>query len=106
MLITPFASIVGVAKAAFPVFPVGLLMKDRYDSERYAERVTAPVLMLVAEHDEVIPRWSSDRLASLLDPARLQVEVVGGTDHNTIHFSPHFEAALSGFLGGAGSIGS
>jgi hypothetical protein len=99
LLITPFASITGVAQAALPFFPVSLLLKDRFDSESYASQVTAPVLMLIAEHDKVIPRWSSDRLAEALNPERLTVEVVLGTGHNTIHLAPHFETALAGFLG-------
>ncbi len=56
ILITPYDSIENVAKTHFPIFPVGLILSDRYDSASRVKDVTAKTLILIAENDSVIPR--------------------------------------------------
>ena len=62
VLITPFDSILNIAKKAYPVFPVGRLLKDKYRSIEYAPDIKIPVLVILAGRDRVIPADSSHRL--------------------------------------------
>lgn len=98
VLITPYASLAGVAQAAYPLFPVSLLLRDRYDSISRADRIAAPTLLLIAARDEIIPRWSSDQLAAAIDPALVSVIVIDGASHNTIQNYERYAAALEEFL--------
>ena len=43
-----------------------------------------PTLVIVAEHDEVIPRRRTDALIETLDMDNLEVVVLGGAGHNNL----------------------
>lgn len=87
VLVTAFDSLVNVARDYFRWLPVGLLMRDRYDSARWAPRVSAPVLVVIAGEDEIIPRERSDELAATFAPGQARVVVVPGVGHNTLDLS-------------------
>lgn len=55
ILDAPYTSIVDVAAKAYPYLPVRGFIFDRYDSMRYLSSITAPILVLHGEDDEVIP---------------------------------------------------
>jgi fermentation-respiration switch protein FrsA (DUF1100 family) len=55
VLDAPYTSIVDVAALAYPYLPVRPFMLDRYESLRHLPRVTAPLLVLHGEEDQVIP---------------------------------------------------
>lgn len=54
VLVTPFDSILRVAQARFPIFPLSVLLMDQFDSASRAHQVTADVLIVIAENDEII----------------------------------------------------
>ncbi len=84
VLVTPYDSIVGVAAAQYPLFPVALLMQDRYESFRYAPRVRAPTQVIIAGADEVIPRWSTERLLARFRPGVARATVIAHAGHNDV----------------------
>jgi pimeloyl-ACP methyl ester carboxylesterase len=94
VLVTPCDSILGLAEQQFPWFPVRWLLKDKYESWRYAERIDVPTLVLAAEHDELIPAWSTQRLMSRFKPGVASMRVIAGVGHNTISASPAYIRAL------------
>lgn len=98
ILTTPYDSMVRVAQHYYPFFPVKLLLRDRFDSLEKAGRIGVPALLLIAEHDEVIPRQNSERLLAALTPQTTQFEIIRGTDHNTIDLSPSYQKAIRTFL--------
>jgi hypothetical protein len=55
ILVTPFDSLLNVARAHYPIFPVGLLLKHRFDSAALAPGISTPALFLTASHDQVVP---------------------------------------------------
>ncbi len=55
ILDAPYTSIVDVAAGAYPYFPVRWFLFDRYETLRYLPSVTAPLLVIHGEDDEVIP---------------------------------------------------
>jgi pimeloyl-ACP methyl ester carboxylesterase len=98
VLVTPFDSMVRLAKTYYPFVPVNLLLKDRYDSVSRAAELEAEILVIIAEHDEVIPRQSSEALVRALPAERTQVDIVPGSGHNTIGSFPQYEKLLQAFL--------
>ena len=96
VLITPFDSILNVAKRVVPFLPVSLLLLDKYESWRYADQITVPTLILVAERDEVIPRASTEALYRAFTPGVAEWTVIAGAGHNDISAFPDFVAALRG----------
>lgn len=84
VLVTPYDSIGAVAAHHFRWLPVRLLLRERYDSASYAPKVSAPTTILVAEHDEVIPRASSEALCRAFRPGLATFQVAPGVGHNDI----------------------
>lgn len=84
VLVTPYDSMAEVAGHHYPWLPVRLLLRDRYESALYAAQVNAPTAILVAEHDAVIPRASSEALQRAFRPGLATLRVVPGVGHNDI----------------------
>jgi len=97
-LVTPYDSLVGVARAHFGWLPVGLLMLDRFDSVGRAKLVSAETLVVIASADEVVPRASSDALVAAFQPTP-HVIVLNGAGHNGIDLDPQYFDGLARFLG-------
>lgn len=98
ILVTPFDSMTRLASSYYPFVPVSLLLKDKFESISRAAGIDIPMLALIAEQDEVIPRRNSDRLVSAFDPALTSVQVVSGTNHNTIETNPMYHTAIKSFI--------
>lgn len=101
VLITPYDSIERLAKRNFPLFPVGQLLQDKYDSVSRAPGIRVPTLVFVAEHDEVIPRTHTEALVAALrlaPQASVKVEVLADTTHNSIGASARYWRLLQEFL--------
>ena len=98
VLVTPFDSIADVAADHFPWLPVRLLMRDRYDSLRRIAAVRSPMLVVVAEHDEVVFRARSDALIAAIPPPLRHTLLVPGATHNDVSFYPLYFQSLREFL--------
>ena len=94
VLIAPFESILAIAKRVAPFLPMGLLLSDRYESWRYAPRVTCPTLILAASHDELVPMRDTQKLADAFQPGVVTVRVIDGADHNSVSDAAEFWEAL------------
>ncbi|MHC5349898.1 alpha/beta hydrolase [Metapseudomonas furukawaii] len=90
VLVTPYDSILDLARRSFPLFPVSWMLRDRYESWRYAPAIEVPTLLLVAGRDEVIPRWSSDRLVGRFRPGVAREVVIPRAGHNDIGAFPEY----------------
>ncbi len=84
VLVTPYGSILGVAEKQFSWLPIKFLLKDRFESTLYAPRIQANTVVLIAQSDSVIPRWSTDELVNALPKSLVSIAVLEGTDHNSI----------------------
>jgi uncharacterized protein len=95
VLVTPYDSLVTIAASQFRYFPLTWLMLDKFESWRYAPKVTAPTTVIAAENDEVIPFASTEALFKQLPQSRAGLTVISGVGHNTISESPEYIPALS-----------
>jgi pimeloyl-ACP methyl ester carboxylesterase len=73
VLISPFTSMVDIARRIVPVLPASLVVRDRFDSAEKAAKVALPALIIHGSDDELIPLDMGKRLAGLLPNARLLV---------------------------------
>jgi pimeloyl-ACP methyl ester carboxylesterase len=89
VLVTPYDSMVGIASGQYPYFPVSLILRDRYESWRYAPRVRAPTRIIVADADEVIPRASSEALLQRFAPGIARMDVLPG-NHSSVTTDPRY----------------
>jgi pimeloyl-ACP methyl ester carboxylesterase len=96
VLVAPFDSLVEVAKRHYPFLPVQWLLKHRFDSMSLAPRVKAPLLCLVATHDDIVPAAHAERLyEAWAGPKKLTVLTAG---HNSIDGHPDYWPSIRAFL--------
>ena len=103
VLVTPYDSIQNVARRSFPIFPISLLLRDKFDSARRAGDLAVPTLLLLAEHDEIIPRASSERLRRSFRETEPETVIIPGATHNSISASPAYWSSIRDFLGRSGT---
>ena len=97
ILITPFASIASVAAHRYPLVPVELLLRDRFDSRRVAPRLGVPSLIVAAGRDEVIPVQQARELAGSFRPGLVRyVEVPEALHNSPLLESPALRPLLRG----------
>jgi pimeloyl-ACP methyl ester carboxylesterase len=94
-LITPFDSLADAAAAQYPIFPVRVLLRDRFDSWQYAPKVAAPTQIIVAAEDEIVPRSSSNRLRTRFTNTNVSYVVIPHAGHNTVQDSPVYWSLVS-----------
>lgn len=103
VLESPFTSIRAMARRTFPVPPAWLLVKSRFDSLSKMRGITAPLLVVHPENDEVVPiamGWEVHEAAG----GSKRFFVAEGALHNDQHLAdgdPYF-AALRDFLASVG----
>lgn len=98
ILLTPYDSIENVAKSHFPLFPISLLLKDKFDSASRVKDVTAQTLILVADNDQTIPRESTDNLIRRFPTEKVTVKILKNTTHDSITSGSEYTDLISEFL--------
>lgn len=98
VLVTPYDSIENVAKTHYPVFPISLLLQDKFDSASRAHNISSRTLIILADNDQVIPRSNSESLIKRFPDENIVVKVIQGTDHNTIALSSEYLRLLGEFF--------
>lgn len=83
VLVTPYSSIEDVAKSKFPWLPVGLMLRDKFDSKTYLPKYSGPVSIIIAGADEVVGADSGRTLARASLSRELQILELPGAGHNT-----------------------
>jgi pimeloyl-ACP methyl ester carboxylesterase len=94
VLVTPFDSLRELAARQFPYFPVRWMLRDTYESWRYAPNITAPTLIIAAQHDDIIPRASTERLLAQFRQGVASMEIVEKAGHNSISGQPAYGLLL------------
>ena len=82
VLITPYENMIDVAFEKYPFVPIGLLIKHPFESDKYAQTITTPVLSLISKNDEVIPKHHAYHLMKAWKGKTSVLEV--DEDHNSI----------------------
>jgi len=96
LLDAAFASLTDVAAERHPALPVRLVLPDRFRSDRRIAAVGAPVLLLHAEDDEIVPAHHGARLFALAAEPKQRIAVTG-TRHRVLD-DPRVTEALAAWF--------
>lgn len=93
VLITPFDSIENIAKSKYPIFPVSLLLKYKFNEAEFISKTNVPVAVIALKHDDVIPQ---NALKNLLKHVKNLKKVVflDGVKHGFIYEHPKIVEVL------------
>jgi hypothetical protein len=83
VLESPFSSALDVAAGSYWFVPVRLLMKDQFRSDLRIGKVTAPVLVLHGDRDNVVPFALGERLYGMINAPKRFVRLAGA-GHNDL----------------------
>ncbi len=81
ILETPFISIREMARAAFPLLPIGPLLRTRYDAVEKIAKLRAPLLVLHGDRDEVVPHEHGKKVFEAA-PGTKEFYTIRGAHHN------------------------
>lgn len=81
LLITPWDRLSSVAAFHYPWLPVTWLLRDRYDSAAHMANFGRPIVVVVAERDDIVPARFGTRLYDALSEPRRLI-VLPGAGHN------------------------
>ena len=62
ILESPFTSMIDAAKDKYPIFPIKLLLKDRYENNKKIKNLISPILIMHGEKDKIVPFWMGKKL--------------------------------------------
>jgi pimeloyl-ACP methyl ester carboxylesterase len=97
VLLAPYTSIPAVAQHWVPFLPMGLIMRDKFDTQSKASKIDLPVLVAHGDADEVVPFDMGETVAHTFPKGRL-VTVPGA--HHTDMFAKdeHLMQKIINFL--------
>lgn len=81
VLITPWNTLLAVARDHYPYLPVGWFMKDRYDNAENLKSFPKRIAVVGAQRDEIVPVRHAQELFSGL-PKDKKIWIVPGAGHN------------------------
>jgi alpha/beta superfamily hydrolase len=82
-LVTPYDSMLEVAKRRFPLVPLSLLLRHQFNSLAHSKEVAAKTQALLAETDDVVLPERSNKLIAAW-PTPISVQTVAGSNHSNI----------------------
>lgn len=97
ILVSPYDSLVAVARRHYPVLPISLMLRHRFESLARAPQIDTPLLCLVAAQDRVIPASHSRALFEAWRGRKTWREVPGA-DHDGIAGETEYWSAIAEFL--------
>ena len=99
LLVTPFDSIEAVASARYPIFPVGLLLRHKFNTVSETARIRAPALIIAAGADRVVPVRHAEALAgNWRGSGEIANTLLPDAGHNDITFSEDYWQIISAFI--------
>ena len=105
VLESTFTSVRAIARRTLPIYPVGLLLRHPFDSDRIAPRITVPTLVLHSRGDAMIPFEAGRQVAAHIPGARFVP--LQGNNHVLLEHEPawpHFLQEVRTFLASIGNF--
>jgi acetyl esterase/lipase len=98
VLITPYDSLLALARRRFRFTPLSLLLRHKFKSVEYAKTNMQPCLALLAEHDDVVPEEHTHRLMACWAGAKKLIRIPS-TTHLNIPYQAATLTAVATWLG-------
>lgn len=106
ILVTPYDSLLNIAQARFPIYPMSILLWDRFDSQAYVrdcvKNIKSGIMIVMVKNDSIIPNINTQRLISKFEEEKnklpLVFKIMTGLGHNTLSDSSEYYGWLKEFL--------
>ena len=92
ILVAPFDSMLNIAKRQYPIYPVGLLLREDYDNIKSLKGYKGKITIIHGSKDGIVPISMARNLFDRLDTDKKSFIEVEGAGHNDIY---DFKQAIS-----------
>ncbi len=100
ILVTPFDSVRAVAARRYPIFPTGALLRHDFDNIAESARIRAPVLIIGAGRDGIVPIAHTNALAASWGGTNEMANaVLPDATHNDVSWHDDYWQMLDAFVG-------
>ena len=72
ILEAPFTSMIDIGKKHYPLFPVKLLLKDKYVSKDKIKNIKSPVLVMHGKEDKIVPFYMGKKIYDLANEPKFK----------------------------------
>ena len=103
-LITPYDSLVAVAKDSYPWLPVGLLMKHRFPSVDFLRDSQTPIAIIAADQDVVVRPTRTDQLRAAINNLVFD-KTIKGAGHVDLYDLQAYDEAIDDALAALNQAG-
>ncbi len=93
LMVTPFDSLEALARHHYPWAPVGALLLNHIDTADYLRSVDAPVAIITAQNDTIVPAARSAPVRAAAKRLVHSTEIQGA-GHNDLYDRPEFAEAM------------
>ncbi|NEW61593.1 alpha/beta hydrolase [Sulfurovum sp. bin170] len=99
VLVTPFDSIESIAQEQFPLYPMGIILKDKYRSiDRVPDIQAHKILIVMGGEDKIIPNKYSQKLYDAFVSSKVEALYLDGRGHNDIHLDKGYFEGIKDFM--------
>jgi fermentation-respiration switch protein FrsA (DUF1100 family) len=98
ILESTFTSVPDIAAKLYPYLPVRLLLRFKYDTAGYLDKVSCPVLIVHSREDEIMPFGHGQRLFERAMEPKKFLEISGSHNEGFITSGKRYEEGLNAFI--------
>jgi len=96
ILESPFTSMVAAGKSKYPIFPIKLLLKDKYESDKKIKNIISPILVMHGEDDQIVPFWMGKKIYEIANQPKYSYFTK--YDDHMMEFDENLVLALKTFI--------
>ncbi|MBN2768237.1 MAG: alpha/beta hydrolase [Campylobacterales bacterium] len=98
VLITPFDSVQNVTQDLFSLYPMSIILKDKYDSVGRVKEIHSKTLIIAAQKDQMIQSERTKALVDAFPSSQLIYKIINQAGHNTISNYYEYYETLDNFI--------
>ena len=96
ILESPFTSMVDAGASKYPIFPIRLLLKDKYESDKKIKNINSPILIMHGEADRIVPFWMGKKMYELANKPKYSY--FPKYDDHMMEFNKDLRSSIEAFI--------
>ena len=93
---SPFTSMLDLAQKYYPIFPVKLILKDRYESRKKLNDIKSPVLVMHGKKDKIVPFYMGEQILEALSSPKFSY--FNDNDDHMMEYNEDLLGSIKNFL--------
>ncbi len=96
ILESPFTSMLDLAQKYYPIFPVKLILRDRYESRKKLNDIKSPVLVMHGKKDKIVPFYMGEQILEALSSPKFSY--FNENDDHMMEYNEDLLGSIKNFL--------